>query len=77
VVLCGRDEISGTLSDDQARHGPTRNRQRNVIYISVKRESSAGWARRFVVPAMQVDAAPLGVRHDAGLVARQRERRAR
>lgn len=77
MVLCGRDEISGTLSDDQARYGPTRNRQRNVIYSSVKRQSGAGWTGRFIVPAMQVDAAPLGVRHDTRLVARQRERRAR
>ncbi len=77
MVLCAGDAINGMLRDDEACNGAARNRRRNVIYIGVKRESGAGWARCFVVPAMQVDAAPLGVRDDTRLVARQCERRAR
>ena len=74
---CAGDALNGTLSDDQTRDGSARGRRRNEIYTGVERESGASRAGSFVVPAVQVDAAPLGVRHGTGFVARQRERRAR
>ena len=74
---CAGDAVNGTLSDDQTRDGSARGRWRSRICGCLKRESGAGRAGRFVVPAVQVDAATLGVRRDTGFVACQRERRAR
>ncbi len=70
------DVARGRVSDYEAGDCLDRDR-RSRIYSCQKRESSASPASGFVVPVMQIDAAPLGVRYGTGLVACQRERRAR
>ena len=71
------DEVRRKPGENEAGDHLGRDGRRTRIYSCVKGESSASRASGFVMPVMQIDAVPLGVRYDTGFVARERERRAR
>lgn len=71
------DEVDRAAGNYKTCDGPAGERERNGVYGGVERENGARRAGRFVVSAMQVDAAPLGVRYGTRFIARECERCAR
>ena len=60
-------------SDNVVRYLPAPARRGDLTWGGLERECRAGRASRVVVPAVQINAAWLGVRDGARLVPRQRE----